>query len=160
MLSTCQDCATTTAVASSELEACESCQTCRSDYGSSFYNLKDGCCLSLTEYGILASLGFAVVFSILGLFAGLASDRAFQRNKGVILHAVAIFVWSLSTYGEGLCSDFWGLLMCRVLLGIGEAFNAPCSYAIIALFFDSTERASANALYTFGAVLRRNSNEE
>lgn len=41
----------------------------------------------------------------------------------------------------------------RVLLGIGEAFNAPACYALITLYFPHFKRATANGIYSTGTYL-------
>lgn len=43
--------------------------------------------------------------------------------------------------------------MSRVVLGIGEAFNAPACYALITLYFPHSRRATANGIYSTGTYL-------
>lgn len=38
----------------------------------------------------------------------------------------------------------------RLLLGVGESFQAPCSYSLIAQSFPLSSRSRANGIYSFG----------
>ncbi len=40
-----------------------------------------------------------------------------------------------------------------MILGIGEAFNAPACYALITLYFPHARRATANGIYSTGTYL-------
>lgn len=70
-----------------------------------------------------------------------------------VVHTAAIMVWSLATIGSGMCDGFLPLLGCRVLLGLGQAFNAPCCYALLTAHFQEGGRPLANGIYSMGTYL-------
>ncbi|CAM9538661.1 unnamed protein product, partial [Discosporangium mesarthrocarpum] len=133
--------------ASTALE--EACLTCRLENDADYYNLKDGACINNVEYGYLAGIAFTIMFAFVGLFAGWLCDVMDLR----LLHTGAVLVWSLAAAAHGTCSSFQCLLIARILVGFGEAFNAPACYALISAYFPHTERATANGIYSTGTYL-------
>ncbi|CAN0336483.1 unnamed protein product, partial [Ascophyllum nodosum] len=127
----------------------EDCLRCRESYDTAFYNLKDGACIDNTEYGILAGVGFTLMFAMATLLAGRLTDTLDRR----LLHTGAILVWSIAAAAHGMCTCFSCLLIFRIFLGIGEAFNAPACYALITLYFPHSRRATANGFYSTGTYL-------
>eukprot|EP00615_Pteridomonas_danica_P006404 CAMPEP_0114329670 /NCGR_PEP_ID=MMETSP0101-20121206/1221_1 /TAXON_ID=38822 ORGANISM="Pteridomonas danica, Strain PT" /NCGR_SAMPLE_ID=MMETSP0101 /ASSEMBLY_ACC=CAM_ASM_000211 /LENGTH=428 /DNA_ID=CAMNT_0001459389 /DNA_START=350 /DNA_END=1636 /DNA_ORIENTATION=- len=45
------------------------------------------------------------------------------------------------------------MLLARVLMGVGQAFNAPCAYPIIASLFSEETRSTANGIYAVGTYI-------
>lgn len=45
------------------------------------------------------------------------------------------------------------MLIVRVVMGIGQAFNAPCAYPIIASLFSEETRSTANGIYAVGTYV-------
>lgn len=43
--------------------------------------------------------------------------------------------------------------MTRILIGMGQAFNAPACYGLITLYFPDSHRATANGIYSTGTYL-------
>ncbi|CAM9401026.1 unnamed protein product, partial [Sphacelaria rigidula] len=125
------------------------CLACRQAYDTGFYNLKDGACVSTTQYGTLAGPGFTIMFALATLIAGRLTDTLDRR----FLHTGAVLVWSLAAAGHGTCTSFNCLLVARVIIGIGEAFNAPACYGLITLYFPKSQRATANGIYSTGTYL-------
>ncbi|CAN0235325.1 unnamed protein product, partial [Ectocarpus sp. 12 AP-2014] len=137
-------------LASSEAD----CLSCRYSYSTEFYNLKargfiDGACIDNSQYSILAGVCFTIPFAIATLFAGRLTDTLNRR----LLHTGAILVWSLAAAAHGVCEDFSCLMVSQIVLGIGEAFNAPACYAMITLYFPHSKRATANGIYSSGTYL-------
>ncbi|CAN0244086.1 unnamed protein product, partial [Phaeothamnion confervicola] len=130
-------------------DACVVCQMCRNTFDSVDYNLKDGACIDNTAYGYLAGFGFTLMFAVVGLFAGHCSDTLDRR----LVHTTAVLLWSLAAAGHGTCSSFRCLLAARIFVGIGQAFNAPCCYTVIAYFFPPAGRATANGIYSTGTYV-------
>eukprot|EP00904_Undaria_pinnatifida_P010934 jgi/Undpi1/6971/HiC_scaffold_21.g09445.m1 len=64
----------------------EECLSCRNSYNTEFYNLKDGACIDNTQYGILAGVGFTLMFALATLFAGRLTDTLNRR----LLHTSSI----------------------------------------------------------------------
>lgn len=75
---------------------CHECHDCLEKYNAPHRNLKDGACLTSTEYGLLAGFGFSALYVVLGLFAGRLADTFNRRN--VIGSAFAL--WSLAAASQ------------------------------------------------------------
>ncbi|CAM9938549.1 unnamed protein product, partial [Choristocarpus tenellus] len=125
------------------------CIECRIEYNSQFYNLKDGACINNVEYGYLAGISFTMMFAFVGLFAGRVSDIMDRR----FLHTGAVLLWSLAVAAHATCTSFNCLLVSRLLVGVGEAFNAPACYTLISAYFRNSQRATANGIYSTGTYL-------
>lgn len=125
------------------------CLACRRAFDTGFYNLKDGACVNKAQYGVLAGVGFTLVFGLATLVAGRLTDALDRR----FLHTGAILVWSLATSAHGTCKNFNCVLMTRILIGMGQAFNAPACYGLITLYFPDSHRATANGIYSTGTYL-------
>ena len=69
------------------------------------------------SYGILASVGFTLLFATASLFAGAFVDRNDRRVVGVVSAAV----WSLATLATGLANSYPQVLAARVITGLGES---------------------------------------
>ena len=54
------------------------------------------------SYGVLASFGFTLLFSLCSLIAGRTVDTWSKKNSTVL----ACLAWSLSTAGQGLANSF------------------------------------------------------
>jgi len=131
----------------SDAEAtCRACQECRLEEEAEFYSLRDAACMSDAEYGLLASVAFTIMFAASGLVAGHLTDR-FDARK---LHAGAVLAWSLSSFVKVISPNFTLLVCMRLIMGIAQGFNAPCSYPVIAYHFSPRERATANGMYSMG----------
>ena len=137
-----------------ELTGCQSCFECRQEYNEVYSNLSDSACISLTEYGLLAGLAFTVVYGVMGLFSGHLVDKALHRKKFTVLHVTMLLIWSLAIYTSGLASSFGVLMFCRIILGVCQAFNAPCSYTLLASYFTNfKERTWALTIYSMGTYI-------
>ncbi len=68
------------------------------------------------QFGFLTS-AFIIVYMLVGLFVGPLSDRYSRR---LILVAGAL-MWSAATMLTATAHSYWGLLIPRALVGIGEA---------------------------------------
>jgi predicted MFS family arabinose efflux permease len=105
--------------------------------------------LSDTQLGVLAGLPFAVVFVLFGFLSARFSRPG--RYKPFVV--VALLVWSGATMALGLAGGFLTLLLCRVVVGGGEATAIPPSHAMIAQAYPPERRASALAVFQAGASL-------
>jgi len=95
------------------------------------------------QYGLLASIGFSLFFSLTSLIAGGLVDRTDARN---LLTGTSV-VWSGATIGQGLSHSFSEVLGARALSGIGQAFTNPTSYTILGRLYPKDRSASVNGLY-------------
>ena len=69
------------------------------------------------QYAVLASVGFAALFSAASVIAGRAADRFDPR----VLLAVSGTVWSAAIAWQGAARSFADLLGSRLLLGFSQA---------------------------------------
>lgn len=111
--------------------------------------IKEDLKLSDADLGMLQGLGFAILYSILGVPLGWLAERV--SRKGLVAACVA--AWSLMTAVCGFATTFTTLLLGRIGVGIGEAgFLAPTS-SLIADHFRSGRRGSMMAIILLGSPL-------
>lgn len=102
--------------------------------------------LSDTQYGEIAGLAFALLYSALGIPLALLADRT--TRSGVVAGSLA--VWSAFTALCGAVTGYWQLFLCRLGVGVGEAGGVAPSYALISDYFAPERRARAIAIYSLG----------
>ncbi len=90
--------------------------------------------------------GFSIVFAVMSLFSGRLCDSSVGRT----LHVIAVVLWSGATIFQAGCGSFICLLFMRVIVGVGQAFNAPACYRAIACHFQESDRPTANGIYSAG----------
>lgn len=109
--------------------------------------IKEDLKLTDSDLGVLQGLGFAILYSVLGLPLGWLAERV--SRKGIIAACVA--VWSLMTAACGFAANFVTLLLGRVGVGVGEAGFLPPTSSLISDHFPSNRRASIMAIILLGA---------
>ena len=105
--------------------------------------------LSDAEFGAIAGIAFAVLYSFLGVPFALLADRT-SRSKVIV---AALAVWSGFTALCGTATNFIQLFLFRLGVGIGEAGGVAPSYALIADYFPPERRARALAIFSLGIPL-------
>ena len=98
------------------------------------------------QYGILASIGFAALFSLTSLVAGGLVDRTDTRN---LLTSTSV-LWTGATVLTGAAGSFNEVLAARMVSGVGQAFANPAAYAILRRLYPPERLASVNGLYASG----------
>ena len=98
------------------------------------------------QYGILASIGFAALFSLTSLVAGGLVDRTDTRN---LLTSTSV-LWTGATVLTGAAGSFNEVLAARMVSGVGQAFANPTAYAILRRLYPPERLASVNGLYASG----------
>lgn len=130
-----------------------------------------------TDYGNIAAI-FSLVYAIANVFAGRFMDWIGTR-KGYLW---AIAIWSLGACMHALCgiATMWHLnlggteemfqatgamalaisttsayffIICRVVLGIGEAGNFPAAIKVTAEYFPKKDRAFATSIFNSGSTI-------
>jgi len=109
--------------------------------------IKEDLKLTDTELGMLQGLGFAILYSLLGLPLGWLSERVSRKN----LIAVCVAIWSFMTSACGLAGSFVALLLGRVGVGIGEAGFQPPASSLVADHFEARRRGSVMAIILLGS---------
>lgn len=94
---------------------------------------------------------FGIAFALFQVVAGFLIDRFSLR----ILYLVAIVIWSAAGVLTGFvpAGAIGMLVACRVVLGIGEAFNWPCAVACIRRVIPRESRGMANGIFHSGASI-------
>lgn len=90
---------------------------------------------------------FGISFAVFQIVAGFLVDRFSLRW----LYFAALLTWSAAGLCTGLVNTLGLLIACRVLLGVGEAFNWPCAVTAVRRVMPPDSRAYANGLFHSGA---------
>ncbi|WP_419808974.1 spinster family MFS transporter [Sphingomonas sp.] len=98
------------------------------------------------QFGAIAGLAFAILYSVFGVPLALLADRI-GKTKVI---AGSLVVWSAFTALCGTAVGFWQLFLYRLGVGVGEAGGVAPSYALIADYFPLERRARALAIYSMG----------
>jgi predicted MFS family arabinose efflux permease len=98
------------------------------------------------QFGLVSGFAFAVVYTL----AGLPLARIAESGNRVKLIAIAVAVWSLFSFLSGFALSFLQLLLCRVVIGIGEAGVQPPAIAIISDLYPPNRRGTALAILSIG----------
>jgi MFS family permease len=106
--------------------------------------------ISDTEMSLLIGLAFALVFTGLGVPAGILLDRV-KRKKAIIAGGVTF--WSLATMGCGLAASYGQLFLGRMGVGVGEAVFPPGAVAMMRDAFSPGWRSRAIGFWSSGATI-------
>ena len=103
-------------------------------------------------YGLLASLGFAALFAVTSLAAGVATDRLDAR----VLLGGSGALWSGAMLWQAQATSFADVAGARALTGFAQAFCNPAAFTALGRLFDDSRRATvygtyASAVYFGGA---------
>lgn len=104
--------------------------------------------LSPSDLGILLS-AFFWTYALMQPAAGWLVDRF---NVSWVF-AIGYFLWSGITAATGLVSALDTLLVCRLILGLGESVSYPAYSKILVNYFPQHRLALANALIDAGSKL-------
>jgi ACS family D-galactonate transporter-like MFS transporter len=107
--------------------------------------IKDELHLTAAQLGVLFS-AFFWTYNFCQLPVGWLIDRF---DVAWIL-AIGFFLWSAATTVTGFLHGFGGLLMVRLILGIGESVAYPACGKILARHFPEHRRGIANAVIATG----------
>ena len=99
------------------------------------------------QYGQLLA-AFRWAYALTHVLAGFLADRFPLR----ITYSVAVFVWSAAGAAASFVGRFSQLLLTRQLLGVGEAFNWPCSTRIVANMLPPQDRGLASGIFNSGSA--------
>lgn len=98
--------------------------------------------------GIVFS-AFAWSYTLFQVPGGILADF-FRPRK---LYSVLLIAWSTATLLQAYCKSTFGLILCRVGIGVAEAPSYPMNNRIVTNWFPEQERASAIAIYTSGQFI-------
>jgi MFS family permease len=114
-----------------------------------FTPIKADMYLSDTQLALLGATSFVILFTLLGVPFGRMADRVSRKR----LIAAGLAVWSLFSGLTGFAHDFWGIFLCRVMVGVGEATLGPAAFSLISDYFPPRVRATVQAVYSSGIAL-------
>jgi MFS transporter, ACS family, D-galactonate transporter len=100
------------------------------------------------QFGILLA-AFSWTYAPMQFVAGWLVDR-FNVN---MVYAIGFFVWSVATLSTGFVGSFYGLLLLRTLLGMGESVAYPSYSKILVANFKEHHRGIANGLIDLGSKI-------
>ncbi len=105
--------------------------------------------LSDTQLGLLQGVGLALFGGASAVPLGWLADRFGRR----LVLAGCVLLWTVATAACGMVSDFSGLMMAAIGIGVGEAALAPVVYSLIPEIVPARRRALANGIYAVAAIL-------
>lgn len=105
--------------------------------------------VSDTQIGLLAGIGFALFYCIMGVPLARLVDRS--NRKWLIIAGIAL--WTAMTAASAFATSFGGLLLARIGVGIGEATLTPAAASMIADYFARDRVAKALGTYSVGLYL-------
>lgn len=110
------------------------------------------------DFGLLTGIGFALFYSVVGIPLARYAETA---NRTWIM-TICIALWSAATALSGMVGEFQiggvvisgfvMLLLCRVLVGVGEAGCTPPANSIIADYYPPARRSTALGYYAMGVT--------
>ena len=104
---------------------------------------------SETQYGLLASTSFTILFALSSLIAGSLADTYNRKN----LTLISCSVWSMATLSQSIAHSYEEVLIARFIMGGACAFAAPAAYSLIADRVDEEKAALTNSIYASGVYL-------
>jgi sugar phosphate permease len=104
--------------------------------------------LTDTQLGWLGS-AYIVVFSLTAVPLGILSDLKSRRA----VMAAGVMLWSGFTGLGGLARQYWQLLICRSMVGIGEAAYSPAAQSFLSDYFPPSRRAFALGVFWSGLAV-------
>ncbi|HXV85240.1 MAG TPA: MFS transporter [Gemmatimonadales bacterium] len=113
-----------------------------------FEPIKQELGLTDTQLGWLGS-AYIILFSAGAVPLGILADLRSRRN----VIAAGVAVWSAFTALSGLARQYWQLLVCRSMVGIGEAAYSPAAQSLLADYFPSQGRALAFGVFWGGLAV-------
>ncbi len=105
--------------------------------------------LSDMQFGLVSGLGFALFYAILGLPLARLADT-WNRAR---LVAIATAVFSAFSFLTGFVGSFLQLMLCRVIVGVGEAGVQPPTISVISDLYPPRRRGTALSILSIGIPL-------
>jgi MFS transporter, ACS family, hexuronate transporter len=118
----------------------------RQALGSTARYIKDEFRLTEEGYGWI-EFWFTISYGLFQIPAGYLADRLQLRW----LYPAALLVWSAAGFVTGMVDSILMLSVCRLLLGMAEAFNWPCAVGIVRRLIPLESRSLANGIFHSGA---------
>jgi MFS transporter, ACS family, hexuronate transporter len=105
---------------------------------------------ALDKEGFGRVLGaFRYSYALVQVFGGWIVDASGARG----VFPMAVGVWSIAGVMTAFAPTLGTLMACRVVLGVGEAFNWPCALKVTEKLLEPKDRPLANGLFNSGTAL-------
>src|SRR5262245_59165693 len=111
--------------------------------------IKTEMAFTVLQLALLGSMSFVIFFTVLGIPFGRLADRVVRKN----MIAAGLAVWSLFSALTGFANGFWSILICRVMVGVGEATLGPAALSLLSDYFPPRVRATVQAVYSSGIAI-------
>ncbi|CAH1393582.1 unnamed protein product [Nezara viridula] len=98
------------------------------------------------EYQVLAGPSFIAVYTVAGVFLGIAADK----YKRVPMLAVCVFICGASVTLIGATQQYWQLILLRMIFAAGEAALNPMSTGILSDMFPEDLRGLVMSIFNWG----------
>ncbi|XP_014480060.1 PREDICTED: D-xylose-proton symporter [Dinoponera quadriceps] len=98
------------------------------------------------DYQILAGPSFIAVFTVAGVFLGIAADK-YNRVR---LLAVCTLVFSVAIILMGAVKEYWQLVILRMVLAAGEAACNPMATGLLSDWFPEEQRGLVMSIFNWG----------
>jgi MFS transporter, ACS family, D-galactonate transporter len=102
------------------------------------------------DFGPEVSGLLLAAFSWSYFIALLPAGWLIDRFGAKIVLSIGYVIWSIACAMTGLATSLPALLVCRVLLGLGEAPLYPCGASLVEAGFSEHNRGLASAVYSGG----------
>jgi predicted MFS family arabinose efflux permease len=102
--------------------------------------------LSRSQIGLLVGFSFVVLYTLVGMGLGVASDRWPRRT----IIAWGVGLWSLMTAVSGAARSFLHLALPRVMVGVGQAALTPAALSMLGDAFPARRLGLATGIYYAG----------
>ena len=92
---------------------------------------------------------FRFSYAAVQFFGGWIVDSFGSR----IVFSAAVGLWSCAGMLTGVAASFREMWACRLMLGMGEAFNWPCALKTTEALLEPSDRVLANGIFNSGTAL-------
>ncbi|MFT0213701.1 MFS transporter [Pseudomonas sp. F1_0610] len=90
--------------------------------------------------------GFTLMYALAGIPLARLADLGVRKH----IMSGGLLLWSGLTALNGMVSGFWGFLLARIGIGVGEASYGPAANSLIADLFPEHKRGRAMSLFMLG----------
>ncbi|XP_031635813.1 uncharacterized protein LOC116348815 [Contarinia nasturtii] len=98
------------------------------------------------DYQLLAGPSFILVFTIMGVFLGIAADK-YNRVR---MLSVCTLVFAVAIILQGSVKNYWQLIVLRMIMAAGESGCNPLATGIMSDVFPEKKRALVMAIFNWG----------
>ncbi len=111
--------------------------------------IKSSLQVSDTEIGLLAGIGFALFYTVMGVPLARLADSGNRK----LLIIVGASLWTAMTAASAFAETYAQLFIARIGVGVGEATLTPAAMSIIADYFTRDRVSRAIGVYSIGVYL-------